>query len=259
LLLTEKLGIPQIAPYTLFPEDKPSRSQFTFYLLAGLNNESRAMVDYAANKLKLKNIHALVISPEKSDIRKVAKSIEKHNQTRNLGAITQLVYSPDTFDVKTVTEQLTKKTPEVIFFFGTGEELEVLLKSTEALKTKPYIFISSSLTSSKGMNEQNADKVFLASPATSKDQGNAEDFFRLIKQHNLSTQHLTAQAVAYSAAKLLVEGLQKTGRELSRKKLVQNIEHIYEFDTGLLPPLSYGKNRHIGSIDVAIVPIIQPK
>ncbi len=259
LLLAEKLGIPQIAPYTLFPEDKPSRSQFTFYLLAGLNNEARAMVDYAANELKLKNIHALVISPENTDIRKVAKSIEKQSQLRSLGAITHFVYSPNSFQAKNVAEQLTRQTPEVIFFFGTGEELGVLLESSKALKTQPYIFISSSLTSSSSVHEQNADKIFLSSPTSSHNQSNAEDFFRLIKQHKLSAQHLTAQAVAYSAAKLLVEGLQKTGRELSRKKLIQSIEHIYQFDTGLLPPLSYGKNRHIGSVDIAIVPVIQSK
>jgi ABC-type branched-subunit amino acid transport system substrate-binding protein len=255
VLLTEKLGIPQIAPYTLFPEDKPSRSQFTFYLLAGLNNEARAMVDYVTNELKLKNIHALVISPENSEIRKVAKTIEKQSQTRSLGAVTHFIYSPDTFQAKNVTEQLTRQTPEVIFFFGAGEELGVLLESSKTLKTKPYIFISSSVTSYKFFNTDNADKVFLSVLASSHIQNNAEDFFRLIKQHNLSPKRLAAPVFAYSAAKLLVEGLQKTGRELSRKKLVQSIEHIYEFDTGLLPPLTYGTNRHIGTIDdVTIIP-----
>ncbi len=257
LLLAERLGVPQIAPYTLFPEDKSSRSQFTFYLLPGLNNESRAMVDYAANELHLKNSQSLVISPENSYIRKVAKTIKKQSQMRGLGAVTHFVYSPSTFQPQALTAKLIKQMPDVIYFFGTSDELSVLLKSIETLKTKPYVFISSSLTNAKGVNEQFHDKIFLSSPAASQNQSNAEDFFRLIKQNNLSTHHLTAQAVTYSAAKLLVEGLQKTGRELSRKKLVQSIEHIYQFDTGLLPALSYGANRHIGSVDVSIVPALQ--
>ncbi len=256
LLLSEQLDVPQIAPYTLFPEDKPTRSQSTFYLLPGLNNESLAMVDYAANELHLKNIQSMVISPENTNIQKVAKVIEKQSQMRGLGAVTHFVYSPGTFQPQAVTAQLTKQTPDVIFFFGTGDELNVLLESTKTLKIKPYIFISSSLTGSKLVNEYNTDKIFLSSPTSSHNQSSAEDFFRLIKQNNLSTQHLTAQAVTYSAAKLLVEGLQKTGQELSRKKLVQSIEHLYQFDSGLLPPLSYGTNRHIGSVDVAIVPIV---
>jgi ABC-type branched-subunit amino acid transport system substrate-binding protein len=259
LALIEQSGIPQIAPYTLFPEDKPGRSQSTFYLLPGLNNESRAMVDYAANELHLKNIHSMVISPENSDIRKVAKTIEKQSQTRGLGAITHFVYSPNTFQHQTVVAELTKQKPEVIFFFGTSDELGVLLKSIETLKTKPYVFISSSLTNAKAVNAQFHDKIFLSSPPSSQDQSNANEFFQLVKRNNLTTEHLTMQALAYSAAKLLVEGLQKTGQALSRKKLVDNIEHIYQFDTGLLPSLSYSSNRHIGSVDVAIGPAVPPK
>jgi ABC-type branched-subunit amino acid transport system substrate-binding protein len=253
LLLTERLGIPQIAPYTLFPEDK---TRSTFYLLPGLANESRTMVDYAANELHLKNIQAMVVSPEKTDIQKVAKVIEKQSQTRALGAVTHFVYSPATFQPQTVTAELTRQTPEVIFFFGSSDELGVLLESTNTLKNKPYIFISSSLTNPKVANKYGTNKIFLSSPTSDHNSNNAEDFFRLIKQNNLSTQHLTAQAVTYSAVKLLVEGLQKTGRELSRKKLVQSIEQLYQFNTGLLPPLSYGTNRHIGSVDVAIVPVV---
>jgi ABC-type branched-subunit amino acid transport system substrate-binding protein len=84
-------------------------------------------------------------------------------------------------------------------------------------------------------------------------QASAEEFFRLIKRNNLSIHHLTAQAVSYSAAKLLAEGLQRTGRELSRKKLINTLETIYQFDTGVMPPLSYGSNRHIGSAAVTII------
>ncbi|MDD1606497.1 MAG: hypothetical protein LUP96_07365, partial [Methylococcaceae bacterium] len=145
----------------------------------------------------------------------------------------------------------------VIFFFGSRDELNILLKTAEAVKPKPYIFISSALTGASIVNKEFADKIFLSSPVSPQEQANATEFFQLIKRNNLSTQHLTTQAVSYSAAKLLVEGLQKTGRELSRKKLIHNLETIYRFDTGLLPLLSYGSNRHIGSAEVSIVPLSQ--
>ena len=256
LSLTEQLAIPQISPYTLFPEDKADRSQSTFYLLPGLNNESRAMVDYAVNELHLKNSLVMVCSPENREIQKLAEVIEKQSQTHKLGKVSRFFYAPDTFQTQSVSGQLTKLLPDVIFFFGNSDELGVLLASIKTLKIKPYIFISSSLTSPKVANKYETNKIFLSSPSSAHNPDSAEDFFRLIKQNNLSTQHLTAQAVTYSAVKLLVEGLQKTGRELSRKKLVQSIEQLYQFNTGLLPPLSYATNRHIGSVDVAIVPVV---
>lgn len=253
LTLCEKSGIPQIAPYTLFPEDQTARSPSTFYLLPGLNNEARAMVDYAVNELRLKNIKAIVMSPEDDNLKKLATTIEKYSQKQTLGSVTPFIYSSHTYQAKTVSGQLSKQKPEVIFFFGSPNELAVLVGSIKNLKIKPYIFISSSLTDSKVASNYNAGRIFISAPVVSREQGNDEDFFHLIKQNNLKTQHLTAQAITFSAVKLLVEGLQKTGQELSRKKLMQNMEHIYQFDTGVLPPLTYGENRHIGSIDVAIV------
>jgi ABC-type branched-subunit amino acid transport system substrate-binding protein len=102
-------------------------------------------------------------------------------------------------------------------------------------------------------NEAPGSRIFMSLSLAPPAQASADEFFRLIKRNNLSMHHLTAQAVSYSAAKLLAEGLQRTGRDLSRKKLINTLETIYQFDTGVIPLLSYGSNRHIGSTAVTIV------
>ncbi|MDD1616397.1 MAG: ABC transporter substrate-binding protein, partial [Methylococcaceae bacterium] len=163
LLLSEQQGIPQIGAYTLFPEEDVTRSQFAFYLLAGLNNESRAMVDYAVEVLQLKNSAAMVISPENSHLQKVAKTIEKHSQTRGLGSVTQFTYPANSFQPLAITAEFNKHTPTVIFFFGSRDELDILLKTANALKPTPYIFISSALTGATVVNKEFADKIFLSS------------------------------------------------------------------------------------------------
>ncbi|MFZ2312701.1 MAG: hypothetical protein WAV82_08795, partial [Methylobacter sp.] len=132
--------------------------------------------------------------------------------------------------------------------------LRTLLKSAGELKPRPYVFVSGSLTGSNVFDEMFRDRIFLSFPSQSCDQPNADEFFRLIKRNNLTTEHLAAQAVSYSAARLLAEGLQRTGRELSRKKLISTLENIYQLDTGVMPSLSYAPNRHIGSAAVTIVP-----
>jgi ABC-type branched-subunit amino acid transport system substrate-binding protein len=241
LLLTEQHGIPQIGSYTLFPEENVNRSQSAFYLLPSLNDEARAMVDYAADVLKLKKPNALIVRPENDHSQKAALAIEQQSQTRGLGAVTQIQFQPET---------VAAHLPDVIYFLGARDELDRLLKAINTMKPRPLVFASGSLTGAK----VTGDKVFLSFPTPPHDN-NADEFFQLIKHHQLTTQHLTSQAVAYSAAKLLMAGLQKTGRELSRKKLVDALEHIYQFDTGVMSPLSYSSNRHIGSAAVAIVPI----
>jgi hypothetical protein len=52
-----------------------------------------------------------------------------------------------------------------------------------------------------------------------------------------------------------VEGLRRAGRELSRTRLVEGIEQLYNFDTGVTPPLTFGPNRRIGALGAHIVTV----
>ena len=68
-------------------------------------------------------------------------------------------------------------------------------------------------------------------------------------------EHLQGQIAAFAAAKLLVEGLRGAGRDLSRLALVDALEALYAYQTGLTPPLSYGPNRRIGARGAHVVAV----
>jgi ABC-type branched-subunit amino acid transport system substrate-binding protein len=58
--------------------------------------------------------------------------------------------------------------------------------------------------------------------------------------------HPAAQTSAMAAGKLLVETLRRTGRAVTREGFISALHSIIEFQTGLMPRLSYGPNRRIG-------------
>ena len=58
---------------------------------------------------------------------------------------------------------------------------------------------------------------------------------------------------AYAAAQVLVEGLKRGGRDLSREKLIAALEGLYEFESGVTPALTYNPNRRIGALGAYIV------
>jgi hypothetical protein len=64
-----------------------------------------------------------------------------------------------------------------------------------------------------------------------------------------------AQVSAYTAAVVLTEGLRRTGRQVSRKKLLGHLERLYDFEAGLVPPLSYGPNQRVGAPGAYIVTV----
>ena len=52
---------------------------------------------------------------------------------------------------------------------------------------------------------------------------------------------------ALAAAKVLLEGLRRAGRDVTRQKLVSSLEELYDFSTGLTPNITFGPNRRIGA------------
>lgn len=61
--------------------------------------------------------------------------------------------------------------------------------------------------------------------------------------------------VALSAVKLLVNSLEKAGRDVTREKIVENLERLYRFETGQTPPLSFNPNRRVGATGTHVIGI----
>jgi len=54
---------------------------------------------------------------------------------------------------------------------------------------------------------------------------------------------------------VLVQGLKESGRRLSRELLIEALEGLYEYSTGLTPPLTFGPNRRVGAHGAYIVAV----
>ena len=49
--------------------------------------------------------------------------------------------------------------------------------------------------------------------------------------------------------------MRRVGKDLSREKLIQALEGLYEFSTGLTPAITFGPNRRIGAMGTYVVTI----
>ena len=101
------------------------------------------------------------------------------------------------------------------------------------------------------------NKLFCSFPTTPGDQTAAgiKEFQSLAEKYKLPPDHLAAQLQACSAAKILVEGLKRAGRDVSREKLITALEGLNRFETGSTPPITYGPNRRIGALGAYVVMI----
>ena len=79
------------------------------------------------------------------------------------------------------------------------------------------------------------------------------EYQRLASTAKLPSNDVSLQLMAMASARVLVEGLVRSGRDLNRGKLVDVLEGLYEFHTGFTPPVSFGPSRRIGSTGARIV------
>ena len=49
--------------------------------------------------------------------------------------------------------------------------------------------------------------------------------------------------------------MKRVGKDLSRERLIQALDGLYEYQTGLTPAITYGPNRRIGALGAYVVTV----
>ena len=69
----------------------------------------------------------------------------------------------------------------------------------------------------------------------------------------------THSRIAYAAAQLVVEGLRRSGPDLTRDGFIAALEGLVDWTDGLLPPISYSADDHRGLTALAVVRALHGK
>jgi mono/diheme cytochrome c family protein len=77
--------------------------------------------------------------------------------------------------------------------------------------------------------------------------GGLAEYRAFAARHSIPHTNIAAQLSAYTAAKVFVHALKLNGRELTRESLRASLESLYEFETGITPPLTFGRGRRVGA------------
>lgn len=249
--------VPLIGPFTLYPQTGFPLNRQVFYLLSGIDVQARALVDFAAKKFAV-NPGVAVLYPHSEINSSILDAVKDQSKKDGWSPPQAYDYPAGRFDVTETTRQLRQTGREVVFFLGSSEEALSFMLQADKLSWFPSVF----LPNAGGAEILNAPagfdgKVFFSlrtSPADQSAEG-IREFRALAEKYSLPTHHLAAQISAYSAAKILVEALKRAGKDLSREKLIQALEGLYAYPTGLTPAITYGPNRRIGSMGAYVVTI----
>jgi ABC-type branched-subunit amino acid transport system substrate-binding protein len=259
VVLTDQKSIPLIGPMTLYPQTGFPLHRQIFYLFSGINEQARALVNFLARKPEAKTSSIAVLYPRSEINEKLNSAITEQAKKNGLGNPEPYSYENGTLDLADTMKRLRQKSPEAIFFLGSAEEVAKFMKEAGKLEWFPSLYLNSSQIGKDIFDAPPgfSNKVFLSFPASPADQTaeGTKEFRALAEKYQLPATRLAAQISAYSSARILVEGLKRAGRDLSREKLIVALESLDRFDTGLTPTVSYGANRRIGALGAYVVSV----
>ncbi len=257
-LLAEQ-QVPLIGPMTLDPRVGSPLNRQVFYILSGNAGQARALISFIAGKPDSKSLTVGVVHSPNELNANIIQAIKDETQKDRLPAPQVFEYSAGSFAAAEMVARLRQAKISAIFFLGSSADLQVLLTEAGKADWFPQIFLQSG-SADTGLFAAPAGfdgKIFFTfptAPGDVKEEG-LKEFRALGEKYKFPQRHVAAQIAAYGAAKILIEGLKRAGKDLSREKLIQALEGFYEYQTGLLPPITYGPNRRIGAMGGYVVTV----
>jgi ABC-type branched-subunit amino acid transport system substrate-binding protein len=248
---------PLIGPFTLDPGDAFINAA-AFYLYPGFVEQARALADVAF-KVAPAGKPVVFMGPEGEHVDRLVRAVEQQQGEGASEEAVTLRYPRGEMDVEALAGRVAASASDTLFFFGDQADLEPLLAALAEREQSPRVYLLSAFVPRPLFDAPPVfdHRLFLAYPTLSSDISDSgrSEYGKLAQAHALPPDHLQGQIAAFAAAKLLVEGLRSAGRDLSRLALVDALEALYGYETGLTPPLSYGPNRRIGARGAHVVSV----
>jgi ABC-type branched-subunit amino acid transport system substrate-binding protein len=246
--LFEEKRIPLIGPFTLHPREAFPLNRYVFYLLPGVEAQGQALVLFVRGQGEGKPL-AAVVAPAGEDLDGAVEAVLK--AAASAGWPKPLVLRLGQGSGEQDLERLAAVKADPVFFLGSGPEGLTLLQAAGRLGWHPRFLATAAASDGSlfGAPAAFAGRIFLALPGAPGGPGPdaASAYQALASAAKLPTEHLSAQLSALAAAEVLIEALERAGRDVSREKLVDQLEALRAFASGYAPPVTYGPNRRLGA------------
>ena len=251
--------VPVIGPLTLYPEAAQASNPYVFHLLPGVDDMARLLARHAARELKLAERPIVLWHADSTDGIARARQIETGLRESGWRSPILLPLPARGASHDALAATMKARGAASVLVLATGAEVGALAASLARADWTPHLLVPGALASRELLALPAAfrDHVTLAYPTAPGNQRESalRELARLLQGQAGARAHQPSLVSAYAAALLMVEGLKRTGRDLSRRKLLATLETVQSFDTGLTPRLSYNADRRIGALGGYLVAV----
>jgi len=226
-------------------------------VLAGIRDQARVMVDFLAESLKGPANRLGILYAKDPSGEKGAEGAREQAEKRGLRVGAELSFVSGAFDALEAGRRMGSDRVDAVLYFGGPSEALAFARGASGGKGEtpflaPATMVGDALRAAAPGFLQ---RVYLAAPLAPPDEGTREmaELRRIREKYSVGGRHRSFQLLAYAGAVLLEEGLRRSGKGVTREKLVGAIGNAWKLQTGVTPPLTYNANRRTGAPGAAIV------
>ncbi|MFI4986599.1 MAG: ABC transporter substrate-binding protein [Alphaproteobacteria bacterium] len=254
LPFVQESKMPLLFPYafshTLTTPTKP----YVFTTLPEVRVQMVVLADYILRELKQTKIAAIY---QNDDFGQDAVAGLEERLGKDKIALTKLPFDRGTTNFSGVVAQAKQAGVEHVVFLGIPKDAALVMREANNLGWKPQFSGHNALGDPQtfqlaGPLAEGALAVAVMEPLDS-DKAAVKEFIAMQKKFMPSTQPTTYSMHGYNAAKLFVEALKHAGGKTDSASIVQALEGLKDFDTGLMAPITFTKDQHAGALSGAII------
>ena len=241
--------VPLINPYAgatdWYAPPKPN----LFGALVTYENQARTLGRWAA-KEGAKNI--IVIHSALAQFEGVAKEVAPGAKSANVAVNVELYPTKfDTQDYGPIAIELARKKPDALVFILAQPEIVRISKELTQQGFKPAMYtyspsVANSLTELGGTAVEGIRSASYTVPVTS-DAPAVKEYRDALAKYFPSEKPDYVSLTSFGLAKIFVEALNRINGPINRQSLVASMETLKNYDTGIIPPVSYGPDRHLSA------------
>jgi len=255
--MVETAGIPSIGPYTQFPAAEDGSHLYTFYLHGGLDGQIAALARRASEKAPNAS-GAFVFYRQDGGFESSANKALGFFKANNIAQAQLVAYASNTSKQLADYIDLAANPNPVVLFLGSSRDLVKLLGRQSPGQNLPHLFMPGFFVNSHILKltdeyARQLEMAYITVPDSNKEGQELSKFRQFMHRNKLDQDYLNVRLFAYSATETLIEGVKRSGKRITRKKLVEAIEELYGFDAGLNRPISYGSQRRTGLLGAHLV------
>jgi len=214
-------------------------------------DETREQMDGLWKTLGYKKIG--VIYPEDPFGTTVLEGVKTALKTHGAEPVATASYQRQTNQVGAAIDTVKAANPEAVVLVGPANTVAPILKQAHAKGWKPLFLTVSFVGTDDLIQEAESDAegmvvTQVVPPYYLTEYKTVALYRRTLSKYYPSAQPNFVSLEGFVDAMVLVEGLKKAGKELTREGLIRGIESLHEVDLGLGPKLklNYSSKEHKG-------------